>query len=68
MLSAPSAKAAGGSRIGPAGVWVADLGGEEFERAFGCSGIGREKRRQRGQLAGRDLGDELGHSGALYHE
>jgi hypothetical protein len=68
VLGAPGAKAAGRARLSPAGVGVADLRGEEFEGAFDGSRIRREKRRQRGQLAGLDLGDELRHFNALYHE
>ena len=68
VLGAPAGKAAGCACIGPARVGVADLGGEEFDRAFGCSGVGREEGWQGSERSGLDLGDELGHFGALYHE
>ena len=59
VFGAPGAKAAGGSCIGPTGVRVADLRGEEFQGAFGRAGVRREKRWQGGELVGLDWGDEL---------
>ena len=65
VFGAPGAKAAGGPGLGPSGVGVADLGGEEFECSFCRSGVGREKGWECAQVAGLDLGDGLGHFRAL---
>ena len=61
VFGAPGAKSASGPDIGPPGVEVADLRGEEFECSFFRSGVGHEKGWECGQVAGLDLGDGLGH-------
>ena len=68
VFAAPSAKAAGSARAGPAGGGVADLPGEKFEGAFGRPGIKREERREGGELAELNFDDCLRHFSASHHE